>query len=81
MLTWSFCTVTWACGVLTATTDIVWTYDYAISIGVEIHFDHRVDGYFEDREKGNAGVIVRGEKIKAELIIAADGVKSQARHY
>ena len=36
-------------------------YDYAVSIGVEIHFNHCVDGYFQHEAKGNAGVIVRGE--------------------
>jgi 2-polyprenyl-6-methoxyphenol hydroxylase-like FAD-dependent oxidoreductase len=55
-------------------------YDYAISIGVEIHFNHRVDGYFEDGEKGNAGGIVKGEEFEADLIITADGVESQAKH-
>ncbi|KAH7908343.1 hypothetical protein BJ138DRAFT_1174229 [Hygrophoropsis aurantiaca] len=56
-------------------------YDYALSIGVDIRFDHGVDGYYEDEARGKAGVFVKDEKFEADLVVAADGVKSQARHY
>ncbi|EGO20741.1 hypothetical protein SERLADRAFT_442075 [Serpula lacrymans var. lacrymans S7.9] len=56
-------------------------YNYALSIGVDIRFNHAVEEYFEDEENGKAGVVVNGEKYEADLVVAADGVKSQARHY
>ena len=36
--------------------------------------------YWEDEQKGQAGVLLRGgERIVADVIVGADGVKSKAR--
>ena len=54
-------------------------FDYAVSIGVKFHFGSRVQSYFED-ETG-AGVVIRGEHVKADGVIACDGIHSTARKY
>ncbi|KAJ2893265.1 putative salicylate hydroxylase protein [Zalerion maritima] len=56
---------------------VVW--DYAKSIGIEIRTGCRVREYFEDDD--GAGVVVSetGERIKGDVVIAADGVRSTAR--
>lgn len=54
-------------------------YDYAKSLGVEIHFNSRVTGYFED-DLG-PGVVVGGKQIRASGVIATDGIHSQGKTY
>ncbi|KAK8239397.1 putative monooxygenase [Phyllosticta capitalensis] len=54
---------------------IVW--DHAKSVGVEIKTGMKVEEYFEnDRE---AGVICNGQRFTADVVLAADGVRSTAR--
>ncbi|KAF2092640.1 FAD/NAD(P)-binding domain-containing protein [Rhizodiscina lignyota] len=54
-------------------------FDYARDeLGIPIHLDRRIEQYFEDDEK--SGIILdSGERISADLVIAADGVRSKAR--
>lgn len=52
-------------------------YDHAVSQGVEIRLGQRVSEYFQNEHA--AGVIANGEKIEADVILAADGVRSKAR--
>lgn len=55
-------------------------YDYAKSIAVEIRLGQRVTGYWECEENGRAGVVLAdGERIEADVVVAADGVRSKAR--
>ncbi|PKS06333.1 hypothetical protein jhhlp_007081, partial [Lomentospora prolificans] len=45
---------------------------------IPIHLGRRIEEYFEDEE--GAGIILdTGEKVPADVVIAADGVKSKAR--
>jgi 2-polyprenyl-6-methoxyphenol hydroxylase-like FAD-dependent oxidoreductase len=47
-------------------------------LGIPIHLGHHVDQYFEDDDK--AGIILKnGERVVADLVIGADGVRSKAR--
>lgn len=52
-------------------------YDHAVEQGVEIRLGQKVTEYFELED--GAGVISNGEKIVADVILAADGVRSKAR--
>lgn len=52
---------------------------YAKRIGVDLRFGQRVTDYWEDVEYGRAGVIVEGERITADIVVGADGVRSCAR--
>ena len=52
-------------------------YNHALSIGVEIRLNEKVVEYFETDTE--AGVITNGEKITADVVLAADGVRSTAR--
>lgn len=52
-------------------------YDHALEQGIEIRLGQNVTEYFE-LEHG-AGVISNGERIEADVILAADGVRSKAR--
>ena len=52
-------------------------FNYAKEVGVEIRLGQRVTEYFETDHE--AGVICNGEKIVADVILAADGVRSTAR--
>lgn len=54
-------------------------YEYAGSIGVKFRFGTRVQEYFETQT--GAGVVVDGERIDVDGVIAADGVHSSARKY
>ncbi|KAH7929063.1 monooxygenase [Leucogyrophana mollusca] len=56
-------------------------FQYALSIGVEIRMDQDVGGYWESAETNKAGVFVQGEKLEADVVVAADGIKSQARQF
>jgi NADPH-dependent 2,4-dienoyl-CoA reductase/sulfur reductase-like enzyme len=44
-------------------------FDYAKEVGVDCHVGVFVDEYFETEEK--AGVIIKGERFEADLLIAA----------
>lgn len=55
--------------------EIVW--NYALSLGVEIRLGSKVQKYFETDTE--AGVIVNGEKITGDVVLAGDGVRSLAR--
>ncbi|KIW90820.1 uncharacterized protein Z519_08603 [Cladophialophora bantiana CBS 173.52] len=54
-------------------------FEYAQSIGVKFRFGSRVKSYFEDDT--GAGIIVGDERIRADAIIACDGIHSAARKY
>lgn len=52
-------------------------YQHALDIGVDIRLGHKVEDYFEtDRE---CGVIANGTRFVADVILAADGVRSKGR--
>lgn len=52
-------------------------YEHALSQGIEIRLGQRVTEYFQT--EATAGVMVNGERIEADVILAADGVRSKAR--
>jgi 2-polyprenyl-6-methoxyphenol hydroxylase-like FAD-dependent oxidoreductase len=54
-------------------------YKYALSLGLDIRLGSRITEYFES-ETG-AGVIVDGERISADCVLACDGVHSKARGF
>ena len=54
-------------------------YDYALEIGVRFTFGARIKDYFEDDDV--AGVIYNGERVSADIVVAADSVHSRARAY
>lgn len=44
-------------------------------IGLEVNYDHEVVDYFEDVDRGVAGVVLQdGSRIEADLVVAADGL-------
>lgn len=49
------------------------------TLKIPIHLGHRIQEYFEDEDK--AGIILEetGERVAADVVIAADGVRSRAR--
>lgn len=49
-------------------------YDKAVELGARVHTDSPVDTVSQDGE-----VTIRGERLKADLVVAADGVGSVAR--
>ena len=53
--------------------------NHARSLGIKFRFGVRVKQYFE--EEHSAGVIVDGERLEADGIIAADGIHSTARKH
>ncbi|CAJ2501540.1 Uu.00g043930.m01.CDS01 [Anthostomella pinea] len=55
--------------------EIIW--NHALSLGVEIRLGQRVTEYFETDSE--AGVISNGERVVADVVLAADGVRSTAR--
>lgn len=54
---------------------IVW--EHAKSVGVDIKLGQKVSEYFED--EGQAGVVSNGQRYVADVVLAADGVRSTAR--
>ncbi|KAH9866553.1 hypothetical protein J1614_008243 [Plenodomus biglobosus] len=50
---------------------------HAVERGVEIRWGKRVTDYFEDGER--AGVVVNGEQMTADVVVAAEGVRSRGR--
>ena len=54
-------------------------YDYVCSLGIPVTFNKPVADYYEDLERKRAGAITdEGERIEADLVIAADGVGSKS---
>ncbi|OIW35702.1 FAD/NAD(P)-binding domain-containing protein [Coniochaeta ligniaria NRRL 30616] len=51
--------------------------DYAKSVGIEIRLGHNVTGYFEDEACG--GIEVDGERITADVVLSAEGVRAPGR--
>ncbi|KAI0456865.1 putative monooxygenase [Xylaria acuta] len=53
-------------------------YKHALDIGVDVRLDARVEDYFEDDDE--AGVVLEGgERITANVVLAAEGVRSRGR--
>ena len=52
-------------------------YEFAKELGIEIRLGQQVLEYWETETE--AGVVVNGEKMTADVILAADGVRSKAR--
>ncbi|PSN73825.1 FAD/NAD(P)-binding domain-containing protein [Corynespora cassiicola Philippines] len=52
-------------------------YQHAVARGIDIRLGQRVTDYFEENEK--AGVIVNGARVFADVVIAAEGVRSRGR--
>ncbi|RYP78558.1 hypothetical protein DL771_000511 [Monosporascus sp. 5C6A] len=47
-------------------------------LGIPIHLGHKIETYFED--EGQSGIVLEsGEKVAADVVLAADGVRSKAR--
>lgn len=51
-------------------------FDYAVSLGVEMTLGAPISEYFE--EDYSAGVVLGGTRYSADLVLAADGVRTQA---
>lgn len=52
-------------------------YEHAKARKLDIRLGQRVTDYFEDGDK--AGVVVNGERMEADVVIAAEGVRSRGR--
>ncbi|KAF2237760.1 FAD/NAD(P)-binding domain-containing protein [Viridothelium virens] len=52
-------------------------YEYARELGIEIRLDQQVMEYWETDTE--AGVVLNGERMAADVVLAADGVRSKAR--
>lgn len=52
-------------------------YDHAVSLGIPIRLGCNVTEYWETPDK--AGVVCNGERMEADLVVGADGVRSKAR--
>ncbi|KAJ9149355.1 FAD/NAD(P)-binding domain-containing protein [Pleurostoma richardsiae] len=52
-------------------------YNHARERGIDIRMGRRVTDYFEADE--HAGVVVNGEQLTADIVIAAEGVRSRGR--
>jgi 2-polyprenyl-6-methoxyphenol hydroxylase-like FAD-dependent oxidoreductase len=52
-------------------------HQHAVDRGVQIRWGQRVTDYFEDAER--AGVVTNGERMFADVVIAAEGVRSRGR--
>lgn len=52
-------------------------YEHAKKRGIDIRLGQQVDNYFEDDNE--VGVEVGGQRITADIVLAAEGVKSQGR--
>jgi len=47
--------------------------------GVQVEWNHRVINYYEDIENGKGGCVLdSGEKLEADLVIAADGIGTRS---
>ncbi|KAK4646824.1 hypothetical protein QC761_213720 [Podospora bellae-mahoneyi] len=54
-------------------------YRHAVDRGIDIRLGKRVEDYFEQDLPPQAGVVVNGERIAADVVIAAEGVRSRGR--
>ena len=52
-------------------------YKYALSLGIEIRLGQKVTEYFESESE--ASVVSNGERLLADVVLGADGVRSKAR--
>ena len=54
-------------------------YEQLGQIGLEVEFDKDVVDYFEDEDRGRAGVVLSGgTRLEADLVVAADGVRGKS---
>jgi 2-polyprenyl-6-methoxyphenol hydroxylase-like FAD-dependent oxidoreductase len=53
--------------------------DHAASLGIEIHRGKRIEEYFETDTE--AGIIVDGQRVAADCVLACDGVNSKERGF
>ncbi|KAI0311473.1 monooxygenase [Amylostereum chailletii] len=53
--------------------------EYARGLGVDVRLGKDVKEFWEDEETGRAGVVVDGERLEADVVVGADGVRSTAR--
>lgn len=54
-------------------------YEQLGQIGLEVEFDKDVIDYFEDQEHSCGGVVLKdGSRIEADLVVAADGVRTNS---
>ncbi|KAK0672363.1 hypothetical protein QBC41DRAFT_24385 [Cercophora samala] len=54
-------------------------YRHAVDRGIDIRLGKRVEDYFEQDSPPQAGVVINGERIAADVVIAAEGVRSRGR--
>lgn len=54
-------------------------YRHAVDRGIDIRLGKRIEDYFEQDSPPQAGVVVNGERIAADVVIAAEGVRSRGR--
>lgn len=52
-------------------------YEHALQLGIDIRLGHKIEDYFESDTE--AGVVVNGERFTADIVLAADGVRSKGR--
>lgn len=52
-------------------------YEHALALGVPIRLECTVSAYWETAE--TAGVVCDGERMEADVVVGADGVRSKAR--
>ncbi|KAI1809014.1 putative monooxygenase [Poronia punctata] len=53
-------------------------YKHALDIGVDVRLGSRVEDYFEDDEEAGV-VLANGERLTADVVLAAEGVRSKGR--
>jgi len=57
-------------------------FEHALELGVNIRMGEEVTEYWEDDARGASGVTLRdGEEVEADVVVAADGVRSFARKF
>ncbi|KAK3365517.1 hypothetical protein B0T24DRAFT_391928 [Lasiosphaeria ovina] len=54
-------------------------YRHAVARGIDIRLGKRVEDYFETDDPPQAGVVIGGERFVADVVIAAEGVRSRGR--
>lgn len=55
-------------------------YKHAVARGIDIRLNKRVEDYFETDDPPQAGVVLStGERLTADVVIAAEGVRSRGR--
>lgn len=57
-------------------------FRHAVSLGVDVRMGQEVVDYWEDDERELAGVVLdSGDRLQADLVVVADGVKSRGRSH